>query len=209
MSNDRRALQLLSLMTVGVIGGAGTALGQQVNLGPASDIAWDQPRAIWYFAKPGTEDVVGPGFDFVGALLDTGANGVVLGQLAYYDEDFNLRRNLYQVAKRPDGTNVQFEELGVAGTQAFDTLVPYDLLVSTDGETYITIPNVRGLGNSEILESGPSAVIGMPAMIGRHDHINTRSLGELGGHHTSFLPAAPMPTEGSYTVPLTRIIADP
>src|SRR3954463_5771990 len=97
-----------------------------VQLGTPDDIAIDQPRVQWEL-HDAQGNLVGPQFDLGGGILDTGANGVLVARDGYLGDDFDYHPDIYQVAKRADGSSVQYSESGVAGSDLFDVFVPYTL----------------------------------------------------------------------------------
>lgn len=150
-----------------------------VDLGQADSIAIDQPRVFYQLARPGTDIVDGPDELFAQALLDTGANGVVLAMLAYLDSlEFQVDEDRYAVATRDDGSKVQYSELGVAGTHFFDVLEEYDLYFNefSPDPTLHLLEDVRPIGDPDIDFGGFSGIVGMPAMINRRTTLDLSTL---------------------------------
>lgn len=164
-----------------MLGAASTGWGANPVLmfGRAGDLAVDQLRVTFALEDPANPDViVGPHFYDTG-LLDTGANGVLLGQLAYIDENtLTTNPNLYKIASTPTNPHVTYYETGVAGAEPFDVTIPYNLYVAGDSGIPVQTTNVNALGSSDIaLPVG--GVIGMPAMTGRVVHSDFTGLPSL------------------------------
>ncbi|MAG17448.1 MAG: hypothetical protein CMJ21_05200 [Phycisphaerae bacterium] len=93
------------------------------------------------------------------ALLDTAANAVLLGIFS------NLFDETYDEERRTDDSVVQYEELGVSGSELLDLLKPYHLnYIGTEGPQLV-IENLRALNGPEVDLGSFSAIVGMPAMI--------------------------------------------
>ena len=217
-SPGKRAVRCL-LSAGAVLAGGTFAFGAQVKLGQGDGIAWSQPKTYpggWVLTEPGTENIVGPVLDFGGAILDTGANGIIIFHDGYLDDQtFEHNPNLYPIATRPDGSKVQFVEIGVGGNPTFDTLALHDLVVfpNDDPNQGVLIPNVRALGAPDALAGTfVSGLLGMPVMHGRYVHLDMTYLAtaeDLPRVETSFLPAKPAPGPRDYVVNLEMLPAEP
>ena len=176
-------------------------------LGPSDNIALDQPQVVFGLEDPANPGVlVGP-WIFNEALLDTGANGVLLGNLAYYNTEFMLDPNLYAVAQN-NGLDVQYEEIGVAGTQLLDVLAPHHLnFAGTDYTDVKLVENISALGDDTIDLGGFPAIVGMPAMIDRVTHLDLTTMldGNVLSITETFLDQAPTPPPNSVHVDLTML----
>jgi hypothetical protein len=195
MENPR----LLSIFCVGILGAAspGWAVNPILMFGRAGDLAVDQLRVTFALEDPANPgEIVGPHFYDTG-LLDTGANGVLLGQLAYIDDQtFEVNPNLYDVASTPTNPHVIYNESGVAGSEPFDVTIAYNLYVAGDDGIPIQQTGVHALGSSDIaLPIG--GVIGMPAMTGRVITADFSGLPNLNNFIVvDFESAPPTPTPG-------------
>jgi hypothetical protein len=196
----------------------------------------DQPRVAWILEdpnNPGDEGAIGPEL-LPYAVLDTGANGIVLGDGAYLTlAGYNYNR--YQRAVRPGtGEYVQYEEIGVAGSQLIDLLAPYHLNIGSKsstqmGQAAFAIDNANILGAVIRNDNGTaigaadfgsfSAIIGMPAMIGRVTEIDLRvtagdfipgnSIPDFDYLMADFHTALPAVTANSLHVDLMPLILPP
>ena len=192
-----------------------------IHLGQGDSIAIDQPRAMFEMIDPLTGDVAGPQWPQPG-LLDTGANGVLLIEMAYLDFDGwspTIDPDLYRRERRDDDEVVQYRELGVAGYVYLDVHEPYDLRVAGLSEFAHdhTVPGVRALGKHDLAIAGLPAIIGMVAMIDQRTTLDMTRLIDPGDYYFGIpyidaniapLPAdpdatpAPGPTEHRFNVPL-------
>lgn len=208
MFNRHRILGLAVGATSCLLGSSGAWAGQaRIDFGPADSEAWDQPRVAFEIRDPATGEVLGPWWDFSGALLDTGANSIMLFQMAYLDEDFDFRTDMYPQARRTDGSVVQFMELGVAGTSFYDVLQPLNWVYMGDDGNERVLSGVVGMGAPDAA-LGPTALIGMPAMQGKRVLLNTRSIGEQDFMSTSFVDAPVSPSPTTYRVRLKMLPAE-
>ena len=144
----------------------------QIVLGPADELAIDQPRVAVNLVDPRTGKNLGP--DFASTfLLDTGANGILIVD----DAIFELNSNGYQT----EGT---FFEQGVAGFTEFDVSAEYDILVSDSNQQIVTIEKGRAM-SSTTTSFCPIpglcsffGIMGMPAMV---DRVTTMDLSTISG----------------------------
>ena len=138
----------------------------EIVLGPADFLALDQPRIAFDLLDPSTGVSAGPGFNL--ALLDTGANGVLLASPAYGGgEDYGTP--LFE------GSPAQYNELGVAGTTALDIHDLHDLRITDSaGRSVIPFPDLRPFGDNSLNIGSYAAIIGMPAMDGYAVEIDMR-----------------------------------
>lgn len=156
---------------------AGPAQAIEVVLGPADSLALDQPRITFGLTDestiPGT--VVGPEF-FNSALLDTGANGILLASPAYRNSGGVLNPGLFGSVSadldgsgvvEPDEMNLLYNELGVAGTTPLDIHALHGLRITdSDGVERLVRNEVRAFGDSSLNIGSFGAIVGMPAMQG-------------------------------------------
>ncbi|MCP4189099.1 MAG: PEP-CTERM sorting domain-containing protein [Planctomycetaceae bacterium] len=146
-----------------------------ILLGPADQLALDQPRIAMEFEDPDTGQILGPAFANT-FLLDTGANSI----LAVDDAIAELNRNGY----RTEGT---FFERGIGGFTEFDVSAEYNInFAGSDG-----IPNT--ITDARILSSTTESfcpvpglcsfygIAGMPLM---NERVTTMDLSSLGGGDT-------------------------
>ena len=137
-----------------------------ILLGPADQLALDQPRIAIELEEMDSGRVLGPSFVTNTFLLDTGANSI----LAVDDAITELNANGY----RTDGT---FFEQGVAGFTEFDVSAPYRFnYAGSDGER-LSIENARIMSSTEVSFCPVPGlcsfygIAGMPTMDRRgHDH---------------------------------------
>lgn len=163
---------------------AGQALAIEVVLGPADTLALDQPRITFGITDestiPGT--VIGPGI-FNSALLDTGANGILLAGPSYRDDSGALTIDYGSVSAdldgsgtiEPDEMNLQYAELGVAGTSLLDLHASNGLRIfDSDGVERLIGTDIRAFGDSSLNIGSFAAIVGMPAMQGYAVEIDLR-----------------------------------
>lgn len=180
---------------------AGVVSAGTIVLGIADGVAVDQPRVDIGIEDPANLGVlVGPEL-YNSAVLDTGANGIMLAQLSY------IWGEQYDTAKRADTSTVQYYETGVAGGEWLDLLKPYHLnYQGTDAVTRI-IENANIIAAPNLDAGSFCGIVGMPAMVGRVVQMDLRTILnpvylEVNFHDT--LPAAAHPAS-SYTVPLIKL----
>lgn len=190
----------------------GGAHAVQVNLGPVDSLALDQPRVIYALTEePAT--LIGP-TTAGSALLDTGANGILLAQLSYLGgEDYGRPAFAADYdgsgAIDPDEGLVQYAELGVAGTTLLDVHDVHGLRVQdSSGTQRLVNPAVRAFGDDTLNIGSFNAIVGMPAMEGYVVEVDLRpmtqpSFQEVYFHDT--LSQATFESAGQLNVPL-RII---
>lgn len=148
--------------------GAVPAWGEDYFLGAMDQLAVDQPRITFGLTDedaPGGPAVIGPTNNL--ALLDTGANGILLGELSFVDgED-------YQQAMF-NGQPAIYNELGVAGTEPLEVYSPHGFrVVDSYGQEYLIDDDLIAFGGDITLGSF-AAIVGMPAMDGRVVDIDMR-----------------------------------
>lgn len=146
-----------------------------IALGPADELALDQPRIAVEFVDPTTGRTVGPSLANT-FLLDTGANGI----LAVDDAVAEMNSRGY----RTEGV---FFEQGVAGFTEFDVSAAYNLrYAGSDGVPHV-LENVRILSSNDVTFCPVPGlcsffgIAGMPTMDGRVTTMNLASLGGDGG----------------------------
>ena len=150
--------------------------GPYYTLGPAEELALDQPRIAVEFVDPDNGRIVGPNLANT-FLLDTGANSILIVDDAI--------RELNQGGYRTEGT---FFEQGVGGFSEFDVSAAYDInFAGSDGQR-VTIEDARALSSTtESFCPVPGlcsffGIMGMPAMENRVTTLNMQSLvGDAGG----------------------------
>jgi uncharacterized protein YidB (DUF937 family) len=151
------------------------AASPYIRLGPADELALDQPRVAVEVIDPLSGRSLGPELANT-FLLDTGANSILVVDDAIY----SLNANGYQT----EGT---FFERGIGGTVEFDVSAEYDIrYAGTDGQ-------IETLERARILSSTTTSfcpipglcsffgIIGMPAMENRITTLNLASLEGDGG----------------------------
>ncbi len=203
---------------------ASAAASPVIRLGQGDSIAIDQPRVMFEMIDPLTGEVAGPQWPSPG-LLDTGANGVLLIEMAYLDFDGWLaggpmiNPDMFRRERRGDDSVVQYRELGVGGYVELDLHEPYDLHAVGLGEAGLghTVPGIRALGKHDLSIAGLPAVIGMVAMIDQRTTLDLTRLIDPGTFYEGIpyidvtispLPAepdaspAPGPAEHRFHVPL-------
>jgi hypothetical protein len=146
------------------------AANPYIKLGPADEIALDQPRIAVQLRDPDTGRLLGP-FTANTFLLDTGANSI----LAVDDSVFELNANGYQ-------TEGRYLEQGVAGFTEYDVSAKYDFeFAGSDGVIH-SIPGGRMMSsNTDSFCPIPGfcsffGIMGMPAMDGRVTTMDLRTL---------------------------------
>jgi hypothetical protein len=185
------------------------AASPYIMLGPADEIALDQPRVAIELVDPATGRSLGPSLANT-FLLDTGANSILASNEAVSE----LKPKGY----RTEGT---FLEQGVAGFKEFDVSAEYHIRFAGGDGLPLTLPDSR------ILSSGTQSfcplpgvcsfygIMGMPAMT---DRVTTLDLTSLGGGmdigdilngdfsinflDTRFSPSLPATNLRRYTVPI-------
>jgi hypothetical protein len=189
---------VMACLAAGAAVGATVAAEAAVILGPADSIAIDQPRVTFRLEDPNTLEQPGPNL-FDQALLDTGANGLLMAMAGYaYSDPYNIET-------RPDGSTVYYEEIGVAGTELLEVFKPYNVyFAGSDGEA-IPIPGARMFGSPAADLGGLAGIIGMPAMASRVVHMDLRPLANLDLMGVTFGTSRLPPTATSYTVALPML----
>ena len=171
-----------------------------IVLGPTDMLAIDQPRVQFALDAP---DSGIPGF-YNGALLDTAANGILLGQLAYTDTD-------YEQATRDDGSLIYYEELGVSGTELLDLLAQREFFFAGSNGVPFPLGEVQMMGKPDLNLGSFAAIVGMPAMA---DRITTMDysvmtggggFGDVNYLEVSFPDQIPDPTATTYQTDFTML----
>lgn len=143
-----------------------------ILLGPADQLALDQPRIAIEFLDPDTGQSLGPGLANT-FLLDTGANSI----LAVDDAVAELN----QAGYRTEGV---FFERGVAGSTEFDVSAEYDIAYAgSDGVPYV-IENGRILSSNTVSfcpVPGLCSFFGIAGMPLMNERVTTMDLSSLGG----------------------------
>lgn len=153
---------------------AGPASATDYLLGPMDQLAIDQPRVVFGLtdeSDPNNPILIGPLGEAVSpALLDTGANGILLGQISFTaDEDYG--QPMF------NGQPATYLEQGVAGFESLDVYEPHDLrLLDSNGLEFVAAEDVIAFGSDNISLGSFSAIIGMPAMDGRVVDIDMRPM---------------------------------
>ncbi len=181
--------------------GAGPAYGDRawIDLGVGDALAFDQPRVTYGLLQPGTSNIVGPTL-YNSALLDTGANGILLGQFAYIgDED-------YGHAVGGDGNWAYYYEVGVAGEELLELLPKYDLLFEgSDTAAEYVRPDVTAMGAPSLFLGSFSAIVGMPAMADRVTRLDLTRMLDWDFIGVGFAAAPPAATSHSYHVAMNML----
>ncbi len=197
------------------LGQQARAAGPYVDLGPADAFAVDQPRIQLHMVDQNTGTDLGPGGS---VLLDTAANGILVGQLGYLVAE--LSGTDFQQATH-EGQPVFYEELGVAGTSALQVLKPYDVtLIDSTGQSFYHFDTVA-MGSEQLSFGSFAAIAGMPLMQGHVIKMDLRALADLGNTlggdlddllnafdpfiDVEFADTMPAPTADTYTVPLVKM----
>jgi hypothetical protein len=176
-SNTKRVLAVG--LTLAILGTSVTsAASPYILLGPADELALDQPRVALELIDPSNGNSLGP--DLANTfVLDSGSNSI----LAVDDAVYELNSNGY----RTEGT---FFEQGIGGFTQFDVSAAYDITYAgTDGQTE-TIPDGRILSSSTTSFCPIPGlcsffgIIGMPAMENKVTTLNLASLAGDGGEVT-------------------------
>jgi len=178
--------------------GASQASATIFDIGDADVLAVDQPRVAFGLTDESTSPATLIGPLIAGqALLDTGANGVLLGDLAYRDGfggDVDFGSPLFPFDYDGSGgidadeQTAQYKEQGVAGFSLLDVHDRHGLRITdSDGVQHLTNPvdpsdpgnpGVRPFGDSSLSLGSFNAIVGMPAMEGRVVEVDMRpSLG--------------------------------
>ncbi len=174
MRDFRWALLAIGAL-LGSLGDVPLHAGTRITLGPADELALDQPRVAIELIDPTTGRSLGPNLANT-FLLDTGANSI----LAVDDSVYELNLNGYQT----EGT---FLEQGVGGFTEFDVSAKYDIhFAGSDGIEQV-IPDGRML-SSTTASFCPIpglcsffGILGMPAMENRVTTLDLTSLLGDGG----------------------------
>ena len=222
-TGDERQLMTIRAITGGILALVigwnampfASAQAPFILLGPADEIALDQPRVAVELIDPTTGRSLGPSFANT-FLLDTGANSI----LAVDDAIYELNLNGY----RTEGT---FLEQGIGGFTQFDVSAVYDVrFAGADGQVQ-TIPDAR-LMSSTTTSFCPIpgfcsffGIIGMPAMENRVTTLNLSSLAgggtlptiddifngsfDVGFLETTFSSSVPATDLRQYHVPLSAV----
>lgn len=142
---------------------AGQALAVEVVVGPADVLALDQPRITFGLTDESTSPatLIGPTLPGL-ALLDTGANGILLAQQSYLDgEDY--------------GFVGIYNELGVAGTSPLNVHDVFGLRITdSDNVQKLVGTDIRPFGDDGLSLGSFNAIVGMPAMEGYVIEIDMR-----------------------------------
>ncbi|MFN7132988.1 MAG: retropepsin-like aspartic protease [Myxococcales bacterium] len=145
----------------------------------------------------------------IDAFLDTGASGVLLPASA--SDAMKLAR-----ARTATGVDVQFEDVGVAGSERFWVSEPLHFSVTPFGSGAAAASGQRGgpirlqvRSGGESALAGGFAVAGMPVMAGRVVVIDTAPLAHLETLRTTLhRPGDPTIPRAAHQVPLTYVSFD-
>jgi hypothetical protein len=170
-----RLLSQLAFIVGSLAATEAAAVAPFIRLGPADELALDQPRVAVEVIDPEMGNSLGPELANT-FLLDTGANSILVVDDAIY----SLNEHGYET----EGT---FVERGVGGAVEFDVSAEYNIRYSgTDG-------NVQTLERARMLSSTTTSfcpipglcsffgIIGMPAMENKVTTLNLASLAGDGG----------------------------
>jgi hypothetical protein len=179
------------------------ARADEIMLGPSDFFVSNQPRVMIQMEYPVNSGV--PFGEPVEFYLDTGASGILFATGSYFENP-----NYYNVEHRTDGSVVQYEETGVAGTQLLDVFQPHDFyFAGTDGTTTL-LPNIRPFGSIDADLADVNGLVGMPAMINRVTRLNLQNQLDLSSDNWSLIdvsfhtnaPAPPVGASPRFHVPL-------
>ena len=186
-----QGLALLCSLSLGVI--ARPALAIEYVLGPADSLALDQPRITFGLTNESANPpaLIGPTFPTL-ALLDTGANGILLATLSYAGGEnygqpaFPFDYDASGVID-PDEQLAHYAELGVAGTTLLDVHEPHGLRIEdSDGVQRLIGNDLRAFGDSTLNLGSFSAIVGMPAMTGYAVEVDLRPMASLSFQRVAF-----------------------
>lgn len=164
-----------------------------IVLGPSDNIALDQPRVAVEVYQTDPLHSFGPEL-FNTFVLDTGANGLMVGGLATQD----MTDQGYQVV-------AEYIEYGIAGAELFDVSDEYHLDFAGTQGTVHSLANIRLLSNPTI-DLNFDGILGMPVMVNRvvewdfHAIVTQWLMGT--GFLTELPPQASYPR---YSVPLELV----
>jgi hypothetical protein len=152
----------------------------ETNLGRADSLALDQPRVVFGITDESTSPatLIGPTLNT--ALLDTGANGILLAALSYRDgEDYGQPAFAFDYDGNGtidfDEQLAQYAELGVAGTTLLDVHDRNGLRIEdSDGVERLIGTDIRPFGDRNLNIGSFAAIVGMPAMQGLAVEIDMR-----------------------------------
>ena len=196
----RRNLKTAVVLACSIQCLAGVVAAEDIVLGLGDLLAMDQPRVTAALEDPANLGIsMGPDADFV---LDTGANGVMLG-LGSYEAVHSFQSEL-----RPNGQPIYYTESGVAGGQAYELLKVYNFDFAGSNGTVYGVNNVRTMGSATV-DLGFAGVAGMPVMNGRITQWDlTPNAGSKGLIDVSFPQTVPASTTGHrFTIPLAQMPA--
>lgn len=198
-----RSLLAIALVAAAAAGPAGA---QSYVLGPMDQLALDQPRVAFGLFDSVTEALIGPDF-YNSALLDTGANGVLMAELSYLSLSTPSGTIDYQQAQYL-GSPAYYEELGVAGTTLLEVYEPHILGVAGTDGVLQAFPDVIAFGDPDLSIGSFAAIVGMPAMDGRVVEIDLRPNAALELQEVYFhnqLSDAAFESAGSFNVNLRML----
>lgn len=154
----------------------GPAFGIDYVLGDMDQIAIDQPRITFGLADTSVNPpaLLGPTV-FSSALLDTGANGVLLGQLSFINDEVYPQAMI-------EGQLATYSEQGVAGFTELDVFEPLGLVLqdNDDPTGFLVDDDLIAFGLDTLSLGSFSAIVGMPAMDGRVVEMYLRPVAEGG-----------------------------
>lgn len=182
-----------------------------LDFGVMDDVALDQPRVLFALEDPADPGViVGPDGFFNTAALDTGADSVLLAQFAYFDGNtFEIDPDRYQLEHRGDGSVVQYEQVGVGGSELFDLTIPYNLAYAgPQGGATTQLQAVRVTGSPDAALSDLAGIVGMPAMVGRVAAWDLTPMSSFNLITAAFSDTRPAETGHSYHIHLDRLATE-
>lgn len=195
-------LAVATLLLAAIAPGLAHAQRASIDLGVGDLLTLDQPRVTFGLVEPGTFNIVGPNL-YNSALLDTGANGILLGQFAYIDGEN------YGHAIGGDGQWAYYLEQGVAGQELLEILPVYDLVFEgSDTQAEFLVPDVAALGAPFLFLGGFGAIVGMPAMAGRVTTLDLEPQLNWDFIGVGFSDTRPAPTAHSYHVNLDMLAVE-
>jgi len=179
----------------------------RLEFGVMDGLALDQPRVLIGIEDPANPGVVvGPDDFFNTAALDTGADSILIVSPAYLDSTtFDSDPDRYELERRDDDSIVQYEQVGIGGSELFDLLKPYNLAyVGPEGGATTQLNNVRFTGSPDTDLSDLAGVVGMPAMVGHVVTWDFRPVSDFSFIDVAFDDTRPAATDHSYHINLER-----
>ena len=174
MMNKRMKTAKVLLAAGLLLANCGIASAKRIVLGDAAGLAVDQPRVVFGLYDD-NEELVGPTLYNL-ALLDTGANGVLLGRNSFVDLDGGSGEKYEQAVH--GGKPVVYMETGVGDKpEALKVYRRYKLAYNGYGDDDLQVINgVRPFGSPFTNLGSFAAILGMPAMMEKHVRVDLTAL---------------------------------